>query len=80
MAQGSKADLTNRKCDFRCSLESGLKSDVAACPKSAKGGNSSALEAAICYSWRSRYRQVSPNAFSLGRYSLGLPLAVRNRF
>src|SRR5258705_12556259 len=34
---GSKADLTASKCDFRYTPESGLKSDIAPCPKSAKG-------------------------------------------
>jgi hypothetical protein len=32
---GSKADLTAPKSDFRFTPESGLKSDIAPCPKSA---------------------------------------------
>jgi hypothetical protein len=32
---GSKADLTTPKSDFRYTPESGLKTDIAPCPKSA---------------------------------------------
>jgi hypothetical protein len=35
VADGSKADLTALKCDFRFTPESRLKSDIAPCPKSA---------------------------------------------
>ena len=35
---GSKAALTALKTDFRFTPESGLKSDIALCPKSAKNG------------------------------------------
>src|ERR1700674_35675 len=35
---GSKADLTTPKCDFRYPPESGLKSDIAPCPKGAVNG------------------------------------------
>jgi len=36
VAFGSKAALTAPKCDFRYSLETGLNSDITACPKGAK--------------------------------------------
>jgi len=32
VSHGSKADLTGPKSDFRFTLESGLKSDIAPCP------------------------------------------------
>jgi hypothetical protein len=35
---GPKADLTAPKADFRFTPESGLKWDIAACPKSATSG------------------------------------------
>src|SRR5216683_217497 len=35
---GSKADLTPPKSDFRYTPESGLKTDIAPCPKSARNG------------------------------------------
>jgi hypothetical protein len=36
---GSKADLKAEKSDFRFTRETGLKSDITACPKSANFGS-----------------------------------------
>ena len=36
--KGPKADLTAEKSDFRFTPESGLKSDIASCPKTARVG------------------------------------------
>ena len=36
---GSKADLTGPKSDFRCTPESELNSDIAACPIRANSGS-----------------------------------------
>ena len=46
---GSKAALTAAKCDFRCALESGLNSDIAACPKRAMSGSR------VCSVWVVRW-------------------------
>jgi hypothetical protein len=43
VAVGSKADLTAPKSDFRYTPESGLKTDIAPCPKSAKTGSQRTL-------------------------------------
>src|SRR4051812_14159198 len=40
---GSKAALTAPKSDFCFTLEVGLKSDIAPCPKSAKSGRANSL-------------------------------------
>src|ERR1700693_1409392 len=40
---GSKAALTARKSDFSFTTESGLNSDIAPCPKSAKPGSQRTL-------------------------------------
>ena len=42
--EGSKAVLPALKCDFRFTPASGLKSDIAPCPKSAKSGRSVLIE------------------------------------
>ena len=39
VSHGSKADLTGPKSDFRFTLESGLKSDIAPCPFRANNGS-----------------------------------------
>ena len=39
VAYGSKGDLTAPKSNFRCTPESGLKSDIPPCPKSAMNGS-----------------------------------------
>ncbi len=54
----SKAALTVPKSDFRYTPESGLKSDIAPCPKSAKGLNRSRGRTLWLATQRSNRRHV----------------------
>jgi hypothetical protein len=47
VADGSKAALTAPKSDFRFTLESGLNSDIAPCPKGAISGRGKTVLAVL---------------------------------
>jgi hypothetical protein len=62
VAVGSKAALTAPKTDFRFTPESGLKSDIAPCPKSANTGSRGLIRSP---QWRSSAKSGGPSGPTL---------------
>jgi hypothetical protein len=62
-ANSTKAVLPALKCDFRFTLESGLKSDIAPCPKSASRRQISVAAVQVvstAMNWSSMIRSPAP--------------------